>query len=235
MSEEQKEKKKYDDGTLSTNHLTVESAKYNTPIKKLDGSTYNAARIMCSGDFGTKEIKISEKVLAAPFRAALAKQVKDVCDAFKIAFANDETIDITYISKYNAATGYWDAESMEVGKHGKAGLSNPNRVESGTSGSNSGGGYSNADAQAGQVINIAVAMCGATAGKAGFTMGDVVTKAEAIVDAYKAGKDAIKALLAGKSETPTPEPKAPAEIPVDTDADGNAMGTTNFDDDDIPF
>jgi len=105
MSEEQKEKKKYDDGTLSTNHLTVESAKYNTPIKKLDGSTYNAARIMCSGDFGTKEIKISEKVLAAPFRAALAKQVKDVCDAFKIAFANDETIDITYVSKYNAATG----------------------------------------------------------------------------------------------------------------------------------
>lgn len=237
MTEPQKEKKKYDDGTLSTNHLIVESAKYNTPIKKLDGSTYDAARIMCTGDFGSKEIKIAAKVLAAPFRAALAKQVKDVCDAFKIAFANDDTLEITYVSKYNAATGYWDAESLEVGKHGRQGLSNPNGSSNQSSGSTSGGGgYNNADAQAGQVINIAVAMVGATAGKAGFTMEDVVNKATTIVDAYKAGKDAIKALLAGKESAQSQPQKAPSEIPVDTDADGNAMaGEAGVDSDNLPF
>ena len=235
MTEPQKEKKKYDDGTLSTNHLIVESAKYNTPIKKLDGSTYDAARIMCTGDFGSKEIKIAAKVLAAPFRAALAKQVKDVCDAFKIAFANDETLEITYVSKYNAGTGYWDAESIEVGKHGRSGLSNPNGNSNQSSGQTAGGsGYNNADAQAGQVINIAVAMCQVSAGKAGFTMEDVVNKATTIVDAYKAGKDAIKALLAGKDSAQPQPQKAPSEIPVDTDADGNDMGTV-ADPDSLPF
>lgn len=233
MSEEQKEKKKYDDGTLSTNHLIVESAKYNTVIKKADGkSTYNGARIVCTGDFGTKEINIAEGVLNAKHRSGLAKQVKDVCDAFKIAFANDDTLEVTYVSKYNLASGWWNPESIEVGKHGRSGLSNPNgNFNQSSSQPVGGGGYSNADAQAGQVINIAVAMCGATAGKAGFTMDDVVTKAVAIVDAYKAGKDAIKALLAGKQTQESPEPKAPAEIPVDTDADGNAMGA----DEDAPF
>ena len=229
MSDE-KEKKKYEHGTRSVAHLVVESAKFNTPVKKLDGTTFDAARIMATGKFGGKEIKMATKALEQPFNAALKKQFKDVCDQFKIAFANDEELKITYTSEFNAKSGYWNPVSIEIGHIGRDGIVRANG-DGGNSNNSGGGGYSNEDAQAGQVLNISVAMLQAQGKKGGFTMQDVKALAVSIVDAYKDAKEATKIALKGLSQK-TAESKDVADIAGDDIGDSITPSEL---DDDIPY
>lgn len=235
MSEEQKEKKKYEDGTRSVAHLVVESAKYDTAIKKLDGTTFQGARLVCTGKFGSKEIKIAHASLDMPFNAALKKQVKDACDQFKIAFANDEEFKITLETEYNAKSTYWNPKSIHIGFVGQDGIQRSGNQGNQQSG-NGGGGYSNEDAQAGQIINIAVAMLQAQAKKGGFDMAAVTELAVSLVDDYKSAKDAVKYALKSKGSsdkspaTPATEPPATQDIPVAAESD-----EMSFDEDDIPF
>ena len=234
MSEAKKEKKVYGDGTRSVSHLVVESAKYDTTIKKLDGGTFQGARLVCTGTFGSKEIKIAHASLDMPFNAALKKQVKDACDQFKIAFANDEEFKITYESEYNAKSTYWNPKSIQIGFVGQDGIQRSgNQVNQ--QGSNGGGGYNNEDAQAGQILNIAVAMLQAQAKKGGFDMAAVHELAVTLVDDYKSAKDAVKSALksnsvsvASSAPTQNDTPATP-EIPVAAEADEMSF------DDDIPF
>jgi len=221
MSEVQKEKKVYDDGTVSLAHLVVESAKYDQAIKKLDGTTFQGARLVCTGKFGSKEIKIAHKSLDMPFNAALKKQVKDVCDQFKIAFANDEELQITYEAAYNAKSAYWNPKSIQIGHVGQDGIQRSNNGGGNTGGNTGGGGYSNEDAQAGQIINIAVAMLQAQGKKGGFDMAAVTGLAVTLTEDYKAAKDAVKAALKGAAHTPTA--KEPAEDSV-ADIAGDDIG-----------
>lgn len=239
MSEDtKKEKRTYEDGTRRVDHLVVESAKYDAKIKKLDGTTFDGARILCTGHFGSKEIKIAHVSLDKPFNAAIKKQVKDVCDQFKICLANDEELKITYESEYNAKSGFWNPRSVVIGHTGNPGIQ---RAGGGNGGNSGGGGsYSNEDAQAGQVINIAVAMLQAQAKKGGFDMADVQAKASEIAGEYLAVKSAIKALLKGSKPAVTEqqEQSGAAKTVEGTNAEVAGDGesaSVNLDDDDIPF
>lgn len=227
------EKKKYDDGTVAIDHGTVESAKFDVPVKKLDGTTYQAARIVYTDNRGnSREIKMAAKAMAQPFNAAITKQIRDLCEQFKIAFNNDEQLLLTYEKRYNAQSGYWNPVSITVGHNGRPGIQRDQSQQAAVG--KPAGTYNNEDAQAGQVINIAVAVCQSRAGKHGFTMADVISVAESdIVPFYTQAKEQVKALLRSTGKPVSqPAEKSAAETQNKATADDMA---TDFAEDDIPF
>lgn len=223
----QKPKKVYADGTRRVNHYEAELAKYPADLQDSKGNTYKGFKMVVIRDDGQQHVvKVHENVVEAKFRAGLKEQIQKVITAVK---QSDDPVKVTVTEAYDAGTTYWNIQEVVVGHVGRKGLQNSN------SGGNNDGGvnivnksYSNNDAAAGQVLNIALAVLQAS-GQKKISMTDIGNTAADIVPDYKTQKERIKAAMEDK---PAAKPAPVAEAATtETDAPEKPA---DFDDD-IPF